>query len=41
MDNAKIVEIRSDNSNYEIEGLLPKGKNENVIRLIKHELGRK
>ena len=37
----KDVETRFDTSNYELEKLLPKGKNEKVIGLIKYELGEK
>ena len=35
------VEIRFDTSNYELKRPLPKGKNKNVIVLIKDELGGK
>ena len=35
------VETRFDTSNYELGRPLPKEKNEKVIRLMKHELGRK
>ena len=43
---AEDVEIRFDTSNYELEcnsidWSLPKGKNKNVIGLMKDELGRK
>ena len=43
-DIAEDVETRFDTSNYECnctEWPLPKGKNEKVIGLMKHELGRK
>ena len=39
-DTAKYVETRFHSSNYELDRLLPKGKNNNVIGLIKDELGR-
>ena len=32
------VEARFDTSNYKLERLLPKGKNKNVIGLMKNEL---
>ena len=35
---AEDVEIKFNTSNYELDGPLPKGKNENVIRLMKDEL---
>ena len=38
-DIEKDVEKRFDISNYEIDSLLPKGKNEKVIGLVKDELG--
>ena len=38
-DIEKDVEKRFDMSNYEIDSLLPKGKNEKVIGLVKDELG--
>ena len=41
VDSAKDAETRFDTSNYEVEKPLPKGKNENVIGLIKDELFRK
>ena len=40
-DIAKDVETRSATSDCELEGLIPKGKNEEVIGLIKYELGGK
>ena len=40
-DVAKYVETRFDTANYELERLLPKGKNKEVIELMKDELGRK
>ena len=40
-DIAEDVETRSDNSNYELDRLLPKGKNKKVIGLMKDELGGK
>ena len=40
-DIAEDVEIRFDTSNYELDRLLPKGKNKKVIGLIKDELGGK
>ena len=40
-DIAEDVETRFDNSNYELDRLLPKGKNKKVIGLMKDELGRK
>ena len=38
-DIAEDVEKRFDTSNYELERLLPKGKNRKVIGLMKDELG--
>ena len=38
---AEDVETRFDTSNYELDRLLPKGKNKNVIGLMKDELGGK
>ena len=40
-DIANDVEKRFDTSNYEINRPLPKGRNKNVIRLLKDELGGK
>ena len=40
-DIAKDVETRFAMSDCELEGLIPKGKNEEVIGLIKYELGGK
>ena len=37
-DIAEDVEIRFDNSNYELDILLPKGKNKTIIGLMKDEL---
>ena len=37
-DIANDVEKRFDNSNYEVNRPLPKGKNKKVIGLMKHEL---
>ena len=37
-DIAEDVEIRFDNSNYELDILLPKGKNKIIIGLMKDEL---
>ena len=31
--------LKLDSSNYELDSLLPKGKNKKVIRLVKDELG--
>ena len=39
--NAEDVETRFDTSNYELDRPLPKGKNKEVIGLMKNELGRK
>ena len=39
VDIAKDVETRFDTSNYELDGLLPEGKNKKVIGLMKDELG--
>ena len=39
-DIAEGVETRFDTSNYELEGPLPKGKNESVTGLMKDELCR-
>ena len=38
-DIAEDVETRFDTSNYELDRLLPKGKNKKVIGLMKDELG--
>ena len=38
-DNAEDVETRFDTPNFEIDRPLPKGKNKEVIGLIKDELG--
>ena len=38
-DFAEDVETRFDNSNYELDRPVPKGKNEKVIGLMKDELG--
>ena len=40
-DIAKDVETRLDTSYYELDRPLPKGKNKNVIELVKDELGGK
>ena len=40
-DVAEVVEIRSDTSNYESDRPLRKGKNKEVIELMKDELGGK
>ena len=40
-DIAEDVETRFDTSNYELDRLLPKGKNKKVIGLMKNELGGK
>ena len=40
-DIAAVVEKRFDTSNYEVNRLLPKGKNKKVIGLMKDELGEK
>ena len=40
-DIANDVEKRFDTSSYEVDRPLPKGKNKNVIGLIKDELGGK
>ena len=40
-DIANDVEKRYDTSNYEVNRPLPKGKNKNVIKLMKDELGGK
>ena len=37
-DIAGDIETRFDNSNYELDRLLPKGKNKKVIGLMKDEL---
>ena len=37
-DIAENVEARLDTSNYELDRLLPKGKNKNIIGLMKDEL---
>ena len=38
-DTAKYVETRFDTSNYELNRPLPKGKNKEVIGVMKEELG--
>ena len=38
-DIAEVVETRFDTSNYQLGGLLPKGKNRKVVGLMKNELG--
>ena len=38
---AEVVETRFDTSNYELDGLWPKGETKKVIGLIKDELGGK
>ena len=38
-DIAENVETRFDTSNFKIDRLLPKGKNEIIIGLMKNELG--
>ena len=38
-DIAEVVETRFDTSNFELDRLLPKGKNKKVIGLMKDELG--
>ena len=38
---AEDVETRFDTSNYELERLLPKGKNKNVVGVMKDGLGGK
>ena len=40
-DIAEDVETRFDNSNYELDIPLPKGKNKIIIGLMKYELGEK
>ena len=40
-DIAEEVETRYDTSNYELDRLLPKGKNEILIGLMEDELGAK
>ena len=40
-DIVKDVETRFDTSSYELERLSPRGKNKNVVRLMKNELSRK
>ena len=40
-DIAEDVETRFDTSNYELDRLLPKGKNKKVTGLMKNELGGK
>ena len=40
-DIAKDVEAKLDTSNYELDRLLPEGKNKKVIRSMKEELGGK
>ena len=37
-DNAEDVEAKFDTSSYEVDELLPKGKNKKVTGLMKHEL---
>ena len=37
-DIAKYAKTRSGTSNYELDRLLPKGKNKKVIGLVKNEL---
>ena len=39
-DISQDVEKRFDTSNYEVDRLLPIGKNKKVLRLMKDELGR-
>ena len=41
VDIVKNVETKFDTSNYELDTPLPKGKNKNVIGLMKDELGGK
>ena len=38
-DIAENLETRLDTSNYELDSLLPKGKNKKVIGLMKDQLG--
>ena len=40
-DIAKDIEIRFDTSNYELDRPLPKGKNKEVIELMKDKLSEK
>ena len=40
-DIAENVETRFDTSNYELDRLLPKGKNKKIIGLVKDELSEK
>ena len=40
-DITEDVETRFDTSNYELNRLLPKGKNKKVIGVMKNELGEK
>ena len=40
-DTSEDIETRFDTSNYELDRPLPKGKNKNVIGLMKDELGGK
>ena len=40
-DTSEDIESRFDTSNYELDRPLPKGKNKNVIGLMKGELGGK
>ena len=40
-DIAEDVETRFDTSNYELDRILPRGRNKKVIELMKDELGRK
>ena len=40
-DSAEDVETRFDTSNYELDASLPKGKNKNLIALMKDKLGGK
>ena len=41
IDIAEYVETRFDTSNFELDRLLPKGKNKKVIRLMEDKLGAK
>ena len=40
-DIAECIETRFDRSNYELERLIPKGKNKKFIGLMKDKLGGK
>ena len=40
-DTAEDVETRFDTANYDLDRLLPKGKNQKVIGLMKDEFGGK